>query len=97
MINYHTTSVIHLSLEKFYNAGLTEEKAREIITSMGDPCSCLNLRCHRSGLNGNWNVETSATNPEIIEDIVGVIHMKILYHLEDMNPNPPTQKLVSLY
>ena len=68
MMHYYTTTIIHLSLEDFYNDGMTSEGARKIIESIIDPFSPagLNLRCHRQYVNGNWNVETFASHPEDI-------------------------------
>lgn len=83
MIHYHTTTIIHLSLEHFYNEGLTKEEAKSIIEGIQDPGggSGMNLRCHPQFINGNWNVETLTTNPTTIGDIVELIRWHLEYHL----------------
>jgi len=59
MIAYYTTTLIHLSLEDYHNAGLTPEETREIIESIADPgSSSLMLSCEPAGINHNWNVRT---------------------------------------
>jgi hypothetical protein len=74
-VKYHVTSRIWLSLERYYNAGLTPEQAREVIERIADPGSnTSNLRCKSSGFNGNWIVETSCRDEESIETI--------FYHIE---------------
>lgn len=73
-MQYFVTSLIWLSLEKYYNAGLTQERAREVIESLRDPYGQnTKLFCLRSGFNGNWKVETSALSSEQIADVVDLI------------------------
>jgi hypothetical protein len=59
-LNYYVTSVIHLSLEEYHNAGLTPEETKACIEKMPDPGSYAGgrLRCEPSGINRNWNVYT---------------------------------------
>lgn len=77
-INYHISSIIWLSLEKYYNRGLTSQKAKEIIESLPDLGSnILNLSCREQGINNNWNVMTSSTNEEVIDKIVSMIEKSI--------------------
>jgi len=74
-LNYNVTGVIHLSLEDYYNAGMTSEEAKEIIEKIPDSLSGItnfpdNLHCERQFINGNWNVHTKYTHPADIEVMV---------------------------
>jgi len=56
---YYVTSVIHLSLEDYHNAGLTPEETKACIEKIPDPRSPIHcLRCEASDINSNWNVHT---------------------------------------
>ena len=78
-LGYYTTSVLHLSLEDYHNAGLTSEQTKEIIESMSDPgFSNIRLRCTPGGVNSNWNVTTVLTHPEDLSTLV----QSIEYHLD---------------
>ena len=74
-MNYYVTSIIHLSLEPFHNAGLTPEETGEIISSLTDPCSSRGMKfwIEKSGINHNWNIRTSARSENSIERIVELI------------------------
>lgn len=88
---YFTSSVIWLSLESFYNAGLTPEDAKEAIESIRDPGNFnRKLRCENRGLNGNWNVKTALTDPQSLDDL----HYHIIFRLwltlkEKVEGKPP--------
>ena len=75
MINYFTTTVIHLSLEPYYNEGMTSGEAKEIIESIPDPFSPggFKIKCIPQYINGNWNVETWAAGADQICEIVELI------------------------
>jgi hypothetical protein len=60
MIEYYATSVLHLSLEDYFNAGIPPERSKELIEGIPDVVGSLNLWCEPSGLNHNWNVHTRA-------------------------------------
>lgn len=81
MLVSNVTSVLWLSLEDYYNKGLTPARAKELIEKIPDPGSAggLKLYCSSSGLNGNWNVETQATKRNYLE----LIEMFIEDALED--------------
>lgn len=79
-MKYHTTTLIWLSLEDYYNKGLDPEKAKEIIENMIDPIGQLgttNLRCSPMGLNRNWIVETFANDDRDIEFVVRMIESQL--------------------
>ncbi len=68
-LDYHTTTRVWLSLEDYYNAGLTPERAKEIIESLRDEDG-YPLHCEPGGINRNWIVETH-------EDLVGYLVLRI--------------------
>lgn len=77
-LDYFTTSVIHLSLEDFHNAGLTPEETKAEIEKMRDyGSSILNLVCRESGINRNWNVHTQSTDPNVIRAMVFDIYGRL--------------------
>jgi hypothetical protein len=60
-MQYFVTSLIWLSLETYYNQGMTSDQARSLIENLNDPYGPnAKLYCARAGYNGNWKVETSA-------------------------------------
>lgn len=83
-MNYHISSIIWLSLEKYYNKGLKPNEAKEIIEALPDLGSySLNLSCREQGINNNWNVMTSSTNKDIIRDIVSMIEDRLVSFLNN--------------
>lgn len=78
MINYWVSSEIWLSLESYYNKGITPKRAKELIESIyvvrGGK-----LNCRESGINGNWIVKTRLNDPDNHAFIV----QKIEYLLEN--------------
>lgn len=87
-MNYSVTSIIWLSLEDYYNAGLSPEQAKSIIESMNDPGSMsLKLQCRPQGINRNWNVMTGLTDPERINWLV----MRIYVRLEEAIGKEPSR------
>ena len=66
--NDYTTSVMHLALEDFYNAGISPEQAKNVIESIRDRAGT--LRCEASGINNNWNVHTVCCHRDSIKEIV---------------------------
>jgi hypothetical protein len=89
MINYYPTTLIHLSLEDFYNDGMTPEQAKQIIEGISDPAATatlgynFKLKCSPQYINGNWNVETWATTPENIHQIVRMIEWYLTKAMRD--------------
>ena len=83
MNHYFVTSVIWLSLEEYYNAGLTPEQAKNTIELMSDPASGggMKLRCEKQFVNSNWNVLTGLTDPYrirlLVEDIYRSLDMAL--------------------
>jgi hypothetical protein len=77
-MNYHTTSLIHLSLEEYTNQGLSQAKIKEAIESLRDPGGTSNLWCTESGINHNLNVHTMLTDEGDIHGLVLDIQEKIL-------------------
>lgn len=53
-LNYYTSTNLHLSLESFYNNGLTSEEAKATIENIKNR----EFYCSPSGLNRNWIVQT---------------------------------------
>ena len=80
MIEWWCSSILHLSLEKYYNAGITPARAKEIIEGVRDFVGCLNLWCEPGGVNNNWNVRTRVNNVEMQRDLV--IHLTDLMEAE---------------
>lgn len=77
-LDYYRTSVIHLSLEDYTNAGLTQEEIEKEITQIDDPGSfSLKLRCTPSGLNYNLNVHTMSKSGGTVDDIVHKIKIRL--------------------
>lgn len=80
-LSYWVSSIIWLSLEDWYNAGLTPERAREIIEGIQDPGMMAflgsRLRCETQGVNGNWNVRIATTDPRTIVKTVSLIRDRL--------------------
>jgi hypothetical protein len=57
-LTYYVSSVVHLQLEDFHNAGLTPEQTKEAIESALGTTGF----CEASGVNRNWNVHTLSTD-----------------------------------
>ncbi len=75
---HYTTLTLHLSLEDWYNDGLTPEEAKEVIEKLDDPSSSFigagsKLCCTRGGINNNWNVSVRCSSEEaeymVLDDI----------------------------
>ena len=80
MQHYSVTSVIWLSLEDYYNAGLTPEQVKTTIELMDYPAGgCLKLKCEQQFINNNWNVHTGLTDREQIHWLT-----RNIYHSLDM-------------
>jgi len=100
-IDYHTDMRIWLSLEDYYNAGLTSERTKEIIESITDPTQCgiysskYKLHCESSYLEGSWIVTSGAVNKYDVEEIVSNIKCLLdieLSLLKISNVNSDTSK-----
>ena len=82
-LRYHTRTTICLSLEDYHNAGLTPEETKAEIEKIINPFQYFmyssgdTLRCSPQGINSNWNVSVSVTDPDEIEHIVGLIEMNL--------------------
>lgn len=76
-LNYYVTSLIHLSLEDYHNAGLTPEQTKEAIESIRQPGRDINLWCVASGINRNWDVHVITRHDMIIWDIVSEIEDRL--------------------
>jgi len=74
-LNYHTTSLVHLSLEPYHNAGLTPEQTKEEIEKVQD--GTMRVWCEQSGINRNWNVRTIRTGELEIYDLVKTIEERL--------------------
>lgn len=82
MISYHVTSNIYLSLEEYYNNGLTPAKAKEIIERINDPVSQnRRLSTESAFINGNLIINTMATNPDHIYYIVIMVTEALDSHM----------------
>ena len=96
-MNYHVSSIIHLSLEKYYNAGILPERSKELIESIPDPgSSSLNLWCTKQCINHNWDVRTLLTDPESIEQLVWQITDVLDAELERMKNLPRVDRVDAL-
>lgn len=80
MINYYTTLNIHLSLEEYYNKGLSPLSVKNIIESLNDPMTGQKFHCRSSGFNNNWVIETRGN----IEVVVSLIESELEYQLWKM-------------
>lgn len=90
-MTYSVTSIIWLSLEDYYNSGLTPEQAKSIIEAMNDPgSSSLKLQCRAQGINRNWNVMTSLTDPDHINYLVERIYIR----LEEAIGKEPSKRIL---
>lgn len=85
-INYCVTSIIHLSLEPFHNAGLTPKQTKEAIENVQD--GTMRVWCDPSGINRNWNVRTIRTSSLEIQDLVVKIEQRLnaLLHNSETSP-----------
>lgn len=79
-LNYYTTSIIHLSLEPFHNAGLTPEQTKKEIEKVRDGNT--HVWCEASGINRNWNVRTIHTRSFEIKFLVRIIEKRLNELLE---------------
>jgi len=71
MIKYHTSTRVWLSLENYYNQGITPEEAKKVIENLKDLSFDYHIHCEASGLNQNWifDVHDECVIPEIISAI----------------------------
>ena len=82
-LDYYTTSVIHLSLEGYHNAGLSKDETKAAIEAIVYPFQACGystgskLWCEPSGINSNWNVRVLTTNPGEIAYVVDLIHERL--------------------
>lgn len=81
MIEYYATSVLHLSLESYFNAGIPPERSKELIEGIYDVVGCLKLWCEPSGVNHNWNVRTRANTAKsqawVVHEITCVLEAEL--------------------
>lgn len=87
MIEYYATSVLHLSLEVYHNAGIPPSRSKELIESIWDMVGSLNLWCEPSGLNDNWNVHTRSNTKRNQETLICVIGVVLDAELKRMKQN----------
>lgn len=94
-LNYHTTTLVHLSLESFHNAGLTPEQTKEEIEKVQD--GTMRVWCEQSGINRNWNVRTIRTGTLEIHDLVRTIEERLnaLLHNESSSETARQRGVVS--
>ena len=71
-IHYRTSTNVWLSLEEFYNRGLTSQEAREVIETFRTSNN-LYLLAESMGLNGNWIVDVGRLTPDQIACLVSHI------------------------
>jgi hypothetical protein len=87
MIEYYATSVLHLSLEDYFNAGIPPERSKELIEGIYDLTGSLKLWCEPSGLNHNWNVHTRAISDSQHETLIFLITCALEAELKRMKSN----------
>jgi hypothetical protein len=95
MINYYVTTTIHLSLEPFYNEGLTSDEAKEIIEKIQDPFNMgwnRKFLCERQYVNGNWNVSVNYNDSEKIHYVVRLIECDLRSALNDKEKKKRSRK-----
>jgi len=90
-LNYHTTSLVHLSLEPYHNAGLTPEQTKEEIEKVQD--GTMRVWCEQSGINRNWNVRTIRTGELEIYDLVKTIEERLNALLHNDQAHAPANNL----
>lgn len=77
-IGFHVTTRVWLSLERFTNAGLDQQRIIEIIKSMPDAGSnALSLRAEEMRVNHNVIVETNLTDWDALELMVERIQRRL--------------------
>ena len=84
-LGFYTTTTVHLSLEDFYNAGITPERAKEIIETFRDTSGpmrpAMRLFCSPAGINNNWkfNLMTrdSMRIDMFVEDISYALNLEL--------------------
>lgn len=71
-LGFYTTTTVHLSLEDFYNAGITPERAMQIIETFEDKATSFRskLSCRPAGINNNWKFEVYSTNQHYVSDLL---------------------------
>jgi len=87
MIEYYATSVLHISLEDYHNAGIPPERSKELIEGIPDVVGSLNLWCEPSGVNHNWNVHTRSNTKRNQETLITVITCLLDAELKRMKQN----------
>ena len=95
VIDYYLSTNISLSLEDYYNDGLTPEEAKEVIENISDT-QCggwpSHLSCRPSGINRNWTVRTLLMHPQDIRDIVIGIQVALDSYMDDKRGQPKCVK-----
>lgn len=72
-IDYYVSSSLHLSLEDFSNAGLTQDEMQTAIEQYGERNRTI-LSVMRAGINSNLIVETQCNNSEFLQWLVNEIY-----------------------
>jgi len=73
-----TTTKVYLSLERYYNLGLTPDEAVQAIKSVN---FCGDLYPERTGFNHNYSFCTPSRNYKEINEIVCAIELNIIQTL----------------
>jgi hypothetical protein len=82
-LDYYTTLNLHLSLEDWYNDGLTPEEAKTIIESVRDPSASIRpqLYCTPAGINNNWKVSLMSCEEgiemSVADEIEGALNVAL--------------------
>jgi hypothetical protein len=77
MVSYFTSTIVHLSLEKYLNLGLTPEETKQAIESVQKRRDYLDITRLESGFNYNWSFNTRYSNKDYIDDIVVEITIEL--------------------
>lgn len=90
-MEYYTTTIIHLSLEYYTNAGLSQERMMQIIQGIPDPGSCCcRLSCEKACINENINVHTLLHHGADINDLVHYIRTRLDHALKTSKASETT-------
>lgn len=92
-LTYYTSSVIHLSLEDYHNAGLTPAETKQII----EQSVWCGAWVQESGINQNWSLRVNITNSNAIADIVERVEQALDKRLIDLGKMTKEDYVIKQY
>ncbi len=88
-LKYHSTTSIWLKLEEYYNAGLTPEKAKEIIQNTCD------FKVVESGFNSNFIIENMNLDGDGITKTIIRIRKKLDAYMDTLKTTKVKKILIT--